>query len=57
MSLGLEIMIMVALLVFVVTGIVSIGITVWYIKQFGPMFKQMMKQYTKMISDLEDEEA
>jgi hypothetical protein len=57
MGLGLEMMIIVALLVYVVTGLVTIGMLVWYAKVFGPMFKQMMKQMNKMYGELEDEEA
>lgn len=56
MTFGMEIMIMVALAVFVVTGLVSIGLTLWYLKAFGPVFKKMLKQYTMMIDELEEDE-
>lgn len=56
MSFGMEIMIMVALLVYVVTSVVTVGLTVWLIRLYRPFFKVMMKQM-KEIYDLYDEEA
>jgi hypothetical protein len=58
MSLGMEIMIIVALLVYVVTGIVGMAILGWYLKVLGPLMKIMTKQWNKMYSEIaEAEEA
>jgi hypothetical protein len=55
MGLGMETMIMVALLVYVVTGIVGMAILGWYLKVLGPLMKIMTKQYKDMYSELEEE--
>lgn len=57
MSLGLEIMIIVALVMFVLTSVVSIGLTLWFIKMYAPVMKYMTKQMTQMYGGLEDEEV
>ena len=57
MSLGLEIMIIVALVMFVLTSVVSIGLTLWFIKVYAPVMKLMTKQMTRMYSEMLDEEA
>jgi len=57
MTSGMEIMIMVALLVFILTGLISIGLTIWYMKSFMPMIKIMTKQWTKMYGEMEEEEV
>jgi hypothetical protein len=56
MSFGLESMIMVALLVYALTGLVSIGMLVWTIKVFGPVYKVMIKQMNRMYAELEEDE-
>lgn len=57
MSFGLEIMIIVALLVYVVTGLVGIGLLVMYLRVFGPVMKLMTKQWKRMYSEIEAEQA
>jgi hypothetical protein len=57
MSLGLEIMIMVSLLVFILTGMVSVGVTIWALKVYAPIIKLTTKQVQKMYSELDEEEA
>lgn len=57
MSLGMEIMIMVALLVYVTTGIVGLLVLVWYTKAFGPVLKLMTKQLKEEYGKNEEEEA
>jgi hypothetical protein len=56
MSFGMEMMIMVALLMYILTGIVGIALTVWLIKVFGPFYKMMFKQMNRMYSEMENEE-
>jgi integral membrane sensor domain MASE1 len=57
MSLSMEIMIMVALMMYVLTGIVGMVILAWYGKIFGPFIKIMMKHMNKMYSEMEEAEA
>lgn len=53
----MEMMIMVSLLVYVVTGVVALGVLVWYLKTFGPVLKLMTKQMKQTYSEEESEEA
>lgn len=56
MSLGMEIMIMVALVMFILTSMFNIGLTMWAIKSYAPIMKLMTKQMKLMYSELEEEE-
>lgn len=55
MGFGMEMLIMVALVVFILTGGVSIVLTVWLIKTFGPMYKAMGKQMKEMYGSKDEE--
>lgn len=57
MSLGMEIMIMAALAMFVLTSVISMGITVWFVKAYAPIMKLMTKQMKEMYSESEEEET
>jgi flagellar basal body-associated protein FliL len=51
----MEIMIMVALVMFILTGMISIALTLWYVKVFHPFIKPLTKVYSKMLGQLEEE--
>ena len=58
----LEIVGLVLMLVMVVSGMIGIVVSIYYIKTFGPMMKTMVRFYSKMIVRaekelMEDEEA
>jgi len=51
----LEIVGLVLMLVMIVSGMIGVVVSIYYIKTFGPMFKTMMKFYSKMIVKAEEE--
>lgn len=57
----LEIIGLVLMLVMIVSGVIGIIITIWYMKVFLPILKPMMTFYSKMIiraeQEMEDMEA
>lgn len=54
---GMEALIMMALLAFMITNLVSIAIVAWFIKLTVPFYKHMNKQLKKLFSELEKEEG
>lgn len=56
MEFMIDIMVLVALLVWSVVGIITIGYYVYYHKLLKPIMGPMMNMYKKMFEDMNEEE-